>query len=419
MRRGENMSTELKNYLVELIPNFIKYKIMRSLVYVPMPKGKYLDVKYKIAETKEEKEQAYRLVQDNYKKVGIRVRENSDLNLNKYYLLPTTTVFIAKYKDEVVATVSQIMDVGFGLPIDSFTKIQSIRGKGGRVSEFSSLTVKREWRSKHHDIYIPLVFFAVNYCYEELGVDYLVSVTNMKGGVFLKALFGFEKIKTSSTEYMNAQGKKSCAQFLDMKGLKNFFKVKYKSHTREKNFYELFYRSPWKNQWIINDKKYPLAYEPSLSKEDFEYFFSFKSNLLEQMSEKESCVIKNFYFKNYTDFSLATVESNTRKEPRYLVKMNAKVESSFYIKVLDISKDGLQVVLDKKLNFSNNDEISGVIYLNDLEHLSFTAKIEWQRNNLAGLCFITKEEDKIIKFIDYADWYGNQYNRQDNEVLAA
>ena len=80
--------------------------------------------------------------------------------------------------------------------------------------------------------------------------------------------------------------------------------------------------------------------------------------------------------------------------------MNAKVESSFYIKVLDISKDGLQVVLDKKLNFSNNDEISGVIYLNDLEHLSFTAKIEWQRNNLAGLCFITKEEDKIIKFID-------------------
>ena len=114
MRRGENMSTELKNYLVELIPNFIKYKIMRSLVYVPMPKGKYLDVKYKIAETKEEKEQAYRLVQDNYKKVGIRVRENSDLNLNKYYLLPTTTVFIAKYKDGVVATVSQIMDVGFG-----------------------------------------------------------------------------------------------------------------------------------------------------------------------------------------------------------------------------------------------------------------------------------------------------------------
>ena len=116
-----------------LLPEKLQGLILRKLIKVDLPKNKYKKVIYKVAETLDEKEQAYRLVRNSYLKTNIEVLNNSDINLNKYFLLPSTTTFIAVYEGEVIGTVSQVLDVGLGLPIDDFTDIKDIRDSNARV----------------------------------------------------------------------------------------------------------------------------------------------------------------------------------------------------------------------------------------------------------------------------------------------
>jgi hypothetical protein len=76
----------------------------------------------KIAESREEMEGAFRLLYGIYSKAGYikeHIQTNaSELYVNLYMLLPGTRMFIVKKGEQVVATMSAVMDSSFGLPID-------------------------------------------------------------------------------------------------------------------------------------------------------------------------------------------------------------------------------------------------------------------------------------------------------------
>ena len=105
--------------------------MLKKSVQVPTsyPEG----LTFKLAETKDEFEQAFALLQQNYQETGLVDEKQYSLRVTKYHTLPTTHVLIAKMNDEVVGTVSLIEDGAFGLPIDHFASVDDLRKQGRRI----------------------------------------------------------------------------------------------------------------------------------------------------------------------------------------------------------------------------------------------------------------------------------------------
>jgi hypothetical protein len=270
------------------------------------------------------------------------------------------------------------------------------------------LSVKKEWRSKSHEIYVPILLFAFRYCQTKNGVDYLVSVSNVKGGIVMRALFGFEPLGESVQKCSYAGNKRSTAQVLNSSLVRSFLKNNFKSNDICKNLYKLFYDSPWESQWDIKDKKYPLVSEPILSRSDFFYFFNQQSSWLGSLTRKEQQIFKNFYYKKYDNYLGGTFSDNTRNGIRYSVHMKVSIRVGDKLvqgKALDLSLGGIQLLLSEHCESSSLAQISGVIYLNNTDRCSFTGKTFWIHNNRIGLKFIAVDRDKIVEFALYAYSY--------------
>ncbi len=99
-------------------------------------------VKYKLADSRDELEAAYRLVYQRYCAKGyIPAHWNSDIWVTPYCALPSTYVFIAKLSDKVIGTISVFQDSDIGLPADIIWKeeLDSLRSEKKMLCEIGML----------------------------------------------------------------------------------------------------------------------------------------------------------------------------------------------------------------------------------------------------------------------------------------
>ncbi len=403
---------KIKITLIQKSPSKLRDHIIRSAIHVPEPKGKYKEIIYKVAQTRQEREEAYRLVQSSYEESGICEKDGSKLKLNKFHLLPTTTIFIAKYQDKVIATLSQITDSGFGLPIDNFTDIKNLRDTGAKICEFSSLAIDKKWRSKHHEVYIPFTFFVVNYCQYNLGIDYIVSITRADVRFFQESLFGFKSINNEVKAYKYACNKSSFAQYLDLNEFDEFLVKNYTNAPKHRNFLTMYTQalSPWKRQWLMGEKKYAITTEPNIPYEDFKYFFSKETNLFEELTDKELLTINNFYFFDYNKCQNEEVFISPRKEPRFSVNMPITLISDTSLlnaKVIDISKNGFLISIASDKDIQEN--LTGKITLEKGVTCKFRAEVLWRKGSKVGCKFTEVDNKTLNNFLVYADQYVTRY----------
>lgn len=104
----------------------------------------------KIAETTDEYHKAFRLIYDEYCKMGYTQRHPSNMLYSVWSLIPSTSVFVFKSHLEVVSTMSHIMDSDlFGLPMDAVykDKLDELRVQGRKIAEIGALVTqhKRRW----------------------------------------------------------------------------------------------------------------------------------------------------------------------------------------------------------------------------------------------------------------------------------
>src|SRR5207249_7362589 len=102
---------------------------------------RYPPITIKIASTRAEREAAFRLVYQRYLASGLCAANPHGMRVTPYHLLPTTTVFVAIYRGEVILAVSLIGDGGEGVPMESIfpEEIQNLRNQGVRFGEISCL----------------------------------------------------------------------------------------------------------------------------------------------------------------------------------------------------------------------------------------------------------------------------------------
>lgn len=117
----------------------------------------------KIAETKTELSQAFKIVYKEYFSSGyVKDEHPSEMLYDIYSLLPTTSVFVFKSFTDVLSTMSLYDDNDhLGLPLDALykDKVDELRGQGRRVAEIGALATPKRRRSLGIMIYLSKAVF--------------------------------------------------------------------------------------------------------------------------------------------------------------------------------------------------------------------------------------------------------------------
>ncbi|MFT6633376.1 MAG: hypothetical protein ACJAS4_003346 [Bacteriovoracaceae bacterium] len=385
----------------KLIPTNFKHKLIRYQFSVDLPEGVHAEIEYKMAETQEEREEALSLVQASYVDSKVIADDEASYRISKFNLLPTTIIFIAKYKGEVIATVSQVLDTSLGLPVDSFTEIGELRKDGKRISEISCLAISKKWRSRSSGIYFPLTTYAVLYCKDLLGVDYAVMVTRASIRHFYTALYGAFPIENKVKKYNKVSHKSSFAQILDMNNiesdLKKLYGIKKPLH---RNIYYLLVKFPWRAQCDLSRRKFNIINNKHFTSMELERLFTNNPKLLEGINSEDRRNLTSIYFHE----NLTQVFSNEeyhyvskRQSPRFQVNMKIKSGIKLY-KVTEVSSNGFCLI-------GNPEEgtIDGEIYLSSDSSCQIEATKCWSYQGRSGFKFKSIPGNEWQNMIDFSE----------------
>ena len=369
---------------------------MRNNFYVSPLKGRNKEVVFKLAKTKAELEMAFELVQEAYLESNLSNDHSKVMRVLKYNLLPTTKVFIAVYRGEVVATVSHIIDSEFGLPIESVMNVSEFRESGKRFCEISGLAVKRGWRSNTRGIFFPLVFSAAKYSIEVLGVENFLTVTNFSGSVYYRNILMMSPLILMNKKYSNANNNEAYGQYLNKVAFERRIKKYYFSSQIYCNVHLLWNIFPYKKNCDFSFEKKRTVNLLS-AKEQNEHLLFMKENIVQfddVLTYKEKTHLLNTYH-----IKVEVKDNNgicNRKDNRYLVNFKMKFlvdRKVVFAQVLDISISGFTIVTE--VNSQLNDMIIGKFCLDDINEITVKAKLMWTSGNKAGY---------MITLIDRKKW---------------
>jgi hypothetical protein len=152
-------------------------------------------VTYKIAEYREEREAAFRLIYDAYTQSGLMKPNPTRMRVTPYHLLPTTDIFLAVRDGEVLCTLTLIGDGELGNPMESIygDEVQSLRDKGLYFGELSCLADRRQPGPETLRILTNLDGLISQYARHN-GMDLLLIAVHPKHEAFYRRLFGYKHI---------------------------------------------------------------------------------------------------------------------------------------------------------------------------------------------------------------------------------
>ncbi|MGA2253766.1 MAG: hypothetical protein ABSG53_03820 [Thermoguttaceae bacterium] len=153
------------------------------------------DLRYRIATTKQEREAAFRLVYSSYLRSGLGEVNDYRMRVTPYHLLPTTEIFIAELRGEVIFTMSLVIDGDLGVPMEKVygEEIARLRRQGLRVAEVSCLADRRSDLVRFFPIFLRTSRVLVQYAHRQ-GLDALVVAVHPKHARFYRRYFDFRVI---------------------------------------------------------------------------------------------------------------------------------------------------------------------------------------------------------------------------------
>ncbi|WP_177201072.1 GNAT family N-acetyltransferase [Neptunomonas qingdaonensis] len=134
-------------------------------------------ITFKIAQSQEELESAFKLVWQAYVATGLQHNSGEGIRFTKYHLLPTTRVLIAIYHPEldkekpdytklheqsiVVGTLSIIEDSPLGLPMEEIcgNNVMQLRKDGHKLVEIVGLAINPDYRKYNIAMYLYKLMF--------------------------------------------------------------------------------------------------------------------------------------------------------------------------------------------------------------------------------------------------------------------
>ncbi len=178
-RRNANLGPETSGVRREPIP--------------PRPVEQQAQTKHKIAETREEIHEAFRLVYSNYLNKGLIEANPLKIRITPYHALECADVFISVAADsgKVIGTMSLIGDNGLGLPMEEVypKEVRRLRNTGVRIAEVCSLAEKFVGKS-FRDLMRLINLMSQRARYR--GIDELLIAVHPRHAKFYSDFLSFE-----------------------------------------------------------------------------------------------------------------------------------------------------------------------------------------------------------------------------------
>lgn len=279
------------------LPDLVKGPLIRSLVDFPNDISPSL--RFKVAETQEELDQAFALLHDAYVYEKLMDPHPSGIRVTKYHALPSTTTLIAIEDDTVVGTLSLIRQSSFGLPLESIFEIKGVPPMA-RIAEVSSLAIKKEYRQQRGRILFPLLKFLYHYSYDYFGVTHFVIAVNPKWIDFYKQVLLFKPLsKKTVSQYSFVNNAPAVGAILDLNLAQKVYYQMYNGKHPKRNLSAFFQDLEAKNMEFPLRKRSVIS-DPVLSPSMLDFFFNKKTQCLSTMNEYEISVLRELY--NHRDY---------------------------------------------------------------------------------------------------------------------
>jgi hypothetical protein len=382
-KKWRRLKKNLLTSFLDLSPTSIRDLVIHSQVKLDYQPPKNL--RFKLAQTKEELEQAYRLLYQGYVASGSMAPNNSGMRITPYHALPSTSVLIALLDDKVVATLSIFRVSQFGLPVSKVFDVSSFIEQGQRFAEISSLCVSDEFKTDQRTLLFGLLKYLYEYSTKFFGIDIKLIVIKPFRRHFYESLLHFQPLEKRIVEnYAFSNGATVMSEFLNLNTAPEAYKRIYNHYPEHQNLYKYFIESKISN-FEFPERVYSNISDPVMTPELLHYFFIEKEEVLQKLSELELTILKRTYKNpefNYLFFEFSTRIKNvyfSRSHERHEVKCKAilvdKEESlSCIVKVYDASYDGIMVYSGKKIKLNTEYRINVNITTNIYSYLTVKAK---------------------------------------------
>lgn len=175
------------------------------------------EISIKIAETRAEREGAFRLAYHSYLRAGLCAPSRVPLRFTPYQLLPSTDIIIAQLRGEVISTLSLIRDGELGLPLEAIYQQEVIqrRSAGLRLAEVSCLADRRQGIARFFGLFCELSRVMMQLADRD-GVDQLLIAVHPRHARMYCRAMAFQQVG-DNRDYPAVNGSPAVALCLDLK----------------------------------------------------------------------------------------------------------------------------------------------------------------------------------------------------------
>lgn len=347
--------------ITSLLPEQIRHKFIRTKILVGH--GAPSHIIFKLAETKTELEQAFRVLHDAYVEQGYMDPHPSGMRVTPYHALPTTSVLIAKdtTTDKVVATISIVRNTSLGLPLDKVFSMSSIKKKYRHLAEVSSLAIQKEYRRNPTVVFWPLLRYFYRYIRNVMRVDAYIIGVNPSWHDLYAGLLGFTKLEGyEAAEYGFVNNAPVAAYVINVKE-QLLLLHKFYSHLPDRaNFYEYCIRAKLdSNQYQFPNTRYFSIHNSVMTVEFFEHFLIRETGALDKLTDEEMRKLLQYYPRGEEARKMLGdhefILESTRKHKRFMTRFigNVKWEGSYQndieLEVINFSYKGLKAICSAEL----------------------------------------------------------------------
>ncbi len=332
---------KLKNIILNKLPNWICYPLIREFMDVNIEPPGGLEIK--LASTKEELLESFRILHDAYVEHGYMKASFNGKRIIKHFCLPTTSIIVAKIDGKVVGTLSIIQRTSLKLPFENLYEIPE-EEKKRRIAEVSSLAIDRNYRLKGGAIFLPMCKFFYQYVANYLYIDRVYISVTPQASKFYESILLFDRVTPKPLKYtfVDVSVVVLTADLADLK--KRFDKV-YSNKSDKKNLYKYFAETML-DSLLFPERSFYKFFDNILSAELITEFFVKESNILENMSVDEKKSVSAFLpTEQFQEALWGRFGANNVRGQRFLSKLLVDWADT----IVDVSLVGLRAVNPKKI----------------------------------------------------------------------
>jgi hypothetical protein len=314
---------------------------------------------------------------------------------------------IVKHKEEVIGTMSIVLDSSFGLPTEATWDLSKIRKNYKNIAEISSLSIKRTHKSSKGHILLTLCKLMYEYCVETLKTDCIVMAGTQEVEAFYTDLLMFEKIASKTgQEHKLVKGNKSTCCFLDMVKAPEKYRLDYEKGDPKINLHHFFMN--FKSPCVFLPPKHISLQGLHLKKNTAMIQILEKFPALNEIfTPADKMKLSNLDPLEKMDRAMNFENQTSRVYPRVSVRsMDGflyHADSCLMIDatIMDVSNRGIGIKLRDPLK-ANKDDKFVLIFDLEGEPMSIHCILQWNRNNDCGFLILERSRSEWLKFVSLA-----------------